>query len=165
MKGRPDTRAEQIRAALGTGAREYRVRVTGTKKRTGATVFLRTFVWTPMGWTIDTSHLHSRLDSDDPGAADQVISATLSRRHGRLGENRDTVHFGRGVDVPYGVLSVILDAARDAQLHMLPLDGVKVVVSQLGSRIAKLFQLDRQAQQHARPALYTEILARCAKFG
>ncbi|MEY8013836.1 hypothetical protein [Mycobacterium servetii] len=167
MNQQPRTRADQIRRAMGTAAsRDYRITVTGTATRTGRPVRLRTFLWesTSGRWTLDTAYLNERFDSGDPTYANKVIGATLSRDHGRLALNREAWHLAEGVDVPIFLLAVILDAAREAKRRSIRVDDLKVVVSQLGSRIIKWTQLNREAQQHARAALYKEIVRRCARL-
>jgi len=146
---------------------EYRIRVTGTRKRSGKKPPpLRTFIWdrTTRNWSLDTQYLNRRLGRGDPADVDRVISARFSRRHDRLGPNRDAWHLTQGVDVPIRTMTVILDAHRDAERTSVAVDGIKSVVSHLGSEIAKFVEVSADVQQHARAALYKEILRRCASF-
>lgn len=166
MSKPPPTRAEQIRRAMGTADRRDRVTVTGTRRNSGKLAPLRTFTrdWVIKSWSLDTGYLNRRLDSGDPADVDRVISALMSRRHARLGPNRDTWHLTQGVDVPIGIMSVILDALHDAGRTSVAVDDVKTVVSQLGREIGKFIGLPADSQQHARAALHKEILRRCASF-
>jgi hypothetical protein len=154
----------QIVGAMGSRPDRYRVRVTGTRRHGGRPAVMRTFGWdSATGWAIDVRHLApDRFDGDEPEVTvGKATSAMPSRRHARLGQNRNTVHFADGVDIGLGVLAVILDAAREAQIDAIPLDGVKLAVSQLGSYIAKLGGLDPHERRRAMPTLYKEILKRC----
>jgi hypothetical protein len=72
----------------------------------------------------------------------------------------DTVHLAPGVDVSKAVLTVILDALRSDERHKLDLGDLKVVVSELGSRIAQLGSLAGLRRQHAETALHRLILER-----
>jgi hypothetical protein len=73
------------------------------------------------------------------------------------------IHLARGVDVTHGTLAVILDALRSGERHEVDIHDIKVVVSQLGSEIARLFSLPSELRRHAEQALYTEIL-RCTNL-
>lgn len=64
-------------------------------------------------------------------------------------------------DVSSSVLIVVLDALVAAGRHQVDLGDMKVVVSQLGSRIAALDSLPDEKRRLAEAALYTEILGRC----
>jgi|SRR5277367_6664371 len=97
---------------MGTADRDYRITVTGTRKRSGEPAPLRTFLWDNRyrRWSLDTQYLNDRhLGKDDPAGADKMVDAIQSR--GRLGLNRDTWHLAKGVVVPIRTMSVILDAA------------------------------------------------------
>ncbi|WP_373121132.1 hypothetical protein [Mycobacterium marinum] len=73
------------------------------------------------------------------------------------------VPLARNVDIPAGVLSVILDALVSQARHKIDLSDIKIIVSQLGSRIVRLDTLDAERRRLAEPALHKEILARCTK--
>jgi hypothetical protein len=75
-----------------------------------------------------------------------------------------TVNLAKGVDVAATALVVILEALVSGSRHQIDVDNVKVIVSELGSRIAQLGELSAEDRQHAEPALYTEILARCTNI-
>lgn len=75
-----------------------------------------------------------------------------------------TVALARGVEVTAPALSVILDALAAAGRHRVDLADLKRVVSQLGARISKLPALTPEQRQHAEPALYCEIVARCTNL-
>lgn len=66
-----------------------------------------------------------------------------------------------GVDLPATTLTVILEALASRARHQIDVADVKLIVSQLGSRIAQLDTLPVEKRRLAEPALYTEILARC----
>lgn len=73
------------------------------------------------------------------------------------------VHLASGIDVPPPVLSAILDALRFGQRHEVDIEDIKLVVSQLGARIARLHTLpDGDTREIAKTALYSEILQRCS---
>jgi hypothetical protein len=72
-----------------------------------------------------------------------------------------TVHLADGVDPSASALAVILNAVRSGRRREVDLHDVKVVLSQLGSRITRLEQLPADTRGHAEQALYTEILDRC----
>jgi hypothetical protein len=59
------------------------------------------------------------------------------------------------------VLAIILDALESQARHQIDLADIKMIVSQLGSRIAQLDTLTAEYRRHAEDALYTEILRRC----
>jgi hypothetical protein len=164
---RHTTRADQIREAMGTADRRPRIAVTGTRKRSGRPIRLHVFLKDrdSQSWSLDTAYLNERhLGKGDPAGADKVISTIRSRRHGRLGPNRDAWHLAEGVDVPISIMSVILDAHQNAGRSSVAMDRVKAVVSQLGSEIRKFSELRPEKRQHAQNALYKEILRRCANF-
>jgi hypothetical protein len=73
-----------------------------------------------------------------------------------------TIHLARGVDLSASALEVILNALRSGRRPEVDLDDVKVVLSQLGSRIERLDGLPADTRRHAEQALYTEILKRCS---
>jgi len=79
--------------------------------------------------------------------------------YGELGDK--TIDLADGADVSPETLTVILDALRSDQRHKVDLTDLKCVVSQLGSRIAKLSSLSDEQRRHAEVALYSEILRRC----
>ena len=73
----------------------------------------------------------------------------------------ETVHLADGVDVAASALTVILEARVSQGRHQVDLADIKVVVSQLGSRLAALDTLTAEQRQLAEPALYAEIVRRC----
>lgn len=73
------------------------------------------------------------------------------------------VSLASNVEIPAGVLTIILDALVSQARHKFDLSDVKTIVPQLGSRIVQLSSLDAEQRRLAEPALYTEILARCTK--
>ena len=78
----PRTRADQIRDVMGTAGREYRITVTGTRKRGSRPVRLRTFLWDNMSqrWSLDTQYLNDRhLGKDDPAGVDKVVAYPSTR--------------------------------------------------------------------------------------
>jgi hypothetical protein len=75
-----------------------------------------------------------------------------------------TIHLADGVDFPAATLTVVLDALRSGGRHEVDLGDIKTVLSQLGSRIAQLGNLGDEERRRAEPALYVEILRRCAKL-
>lgn len=79
----------------------------------------------------------------------------LSRR------STGTFHLADGVDPQAAALVVILDALRSAGRREVDLYDIKVVVSQLGSRISKLRGLPQDARARAEPVLFNEIVRRC----
>lgn len=74
------------------------------------------------------------------------------------------VHLSDGVDLDAADLAVILDALRSDERHQVDIADMKRVVSQLGSRIARLGALDETLRGHAVNALYVEILRRCTSL-
>lgn len=81
-----------------------------------------------------------------------------SARTLRQGERVD---LGEGVTPEGSTLVVILDALRSAGRNAVDRDDVKLVLSQLGSRVAQLGTLTEEQRRHAEPALHAEILRRC----
>jgi hypothetical protein len=75
------------------------------------------------------------------------------------------VHLTDGVDLPAAVLAVVLEALVSQARHQIDLADIKVIVSQLGSRIAQLDTLTAEQRRLAESALYTEILGRCTTIG
>lgn len=82
-----------------------------------------------------------------------------TRLYDELGDK--TIHLADGVDVSPETLTVILDALRSDQRHKVDLTDLKCVISQLGSRIAKLSSLSDEQRRHVEVALYSEILLCC----
>jgi hypothetical protein len=76
-----------------------------------------------------------------------------------------TVHLADGVDTTAETLAVVLEALASQARHQIDLTDIKVIVSQLGSRIAQLETLTAAQRRLAEPALYTEILRRCTIIG
>jgi hypothetical protein len=75
----------------------------------------------------------------------------------------DTFPLADGVDVSAETLTVVLDALRSDERHEVDIDDLRVVVSQHGSRIAKLDGLEDDRRRLAIAALYTKILKCCAR--
>lgn len=75
-----------------------------------------------------------------------------------------SIRLARGVDVPGSALAIVLDALHSDERRELDLDDVKVIVSQLGSRLTQLDSLDDSQRRHATPTLYSEILRRCTSL-
>jgi len=74
------------------------------------------------------------------------------------------VDLGEGV-TPLGfTLAVVLEALHRDGRRGVDLGDLKVVLSQLGSRITALDTLSDEQRRHAQPALYSEILKRCTKI-
>ena len=78
---------------------------------------------------------------------------------------RETVSLARGVDMPSSVLVVILEALVSDARHSVDLADIKVVVSQLGSRLGTLDTLSAEQRRRAEPALFAEVLSRCTTIG
>lgn len=78
---------------------------------------------------------------------------------------RETVSLARGVDIPSSVLVVILEALVSDERHSIDLADIKVIVSQLGSRLTSLDTLTAEQRSRAVPALFAEILSRCTTIG
>jgi hypothetical protein len=75
-----------------------------------------------------------------------------------------TIHLADGVDLSAATLTVILNALRSDDRHEIDVDDLKTVLSQLGSLISQLRELDDEQRRLAEPALFAEILRRCAKL-
>ena|GEM_PF-4855597 len=88
----------------------------------------------------------------------------------------ETVHLADGVDIAAGTLAFILDALRSDGRHHVDIDDINLVVSQLGSQIARILELPTLARRDSptpeqveqlttvrliRKALYKEVLRRC----
>lgn len=73
------------------------------------------------------------------------------------------INLGGGCDPTGLTLAVVLNALRSGGRIEVDLADLKVVFSQLGSRITKLDGLPETQRRHAEAALYTEILRRCTK--
>jgi hypothetical protein len=71
------------------------------------------------------------------------------------------VDLANGVNLKAAALRIILDALVSAGHHQISLEDLKVVLSQLGSRITQIDTLPIDARRLAEPALYNTILARC----
>jgi len=76
---------------------------------------------------------------------------------------RQRVDLGEGVNPVGFTLAVVLDALHSDGRREVDLGDVKVVLSQLGSRITALDTLTDEQRQHAENALYSEIVRRCTK--
>ncbi len=88
----------------------------------------------------------------------------------------ETVHLADGVDIAAGTMAFILDALRSDGRHHVDIDDINLVVSQLGSQIARIPELPTLARRDSptperveqlttvrliRKALYKEVLRRC----
>lgn len=73
------------------------------------------------------------------------------------------VDLGEGVNPVGFTLAVVLEALHRDGRRGVDLGDLKVVLSQLGSRITALDTLSHELRRHAQPALYSEILKRCTK--
>ena len=71
------------------------------------------------------------------------------------------VDLGEGVNPVGFTLAVVLEALHRDGRRQLDLGDLKVVLSQLGSRITALDTLADEQRRHAEPALYSEIVRRC----
>lgn len=76
-----------------------------------------------------------------------------------------TVVLCNDVDIPVGMLVFILDACASVARHQIDIADIKMIVSQLGSRISQIETLDGEQRRLAEPALYAEILRRCTTIG
>jgi hypothetical protein len=131
------------------------------------------------GWVRATPRSHrqrAKFDRDQralreaaahhPGAAVLAAGFQLAPRQKThpdavLGSSR--VDLGEGV-TPLGfTLAVVLEALHSDGRRGVDLGDLKVVLSQLGSRITALDTLSEELRRHAQPALYSEILKRCTK--
>ncbi|MCB0942699.1 MAG: hypothetical protein KDB72_20950 [Mycobacterium sp.] len=102
-----------------------------------------------------------------PSMRDRALQVPLPRRDAgiAIGEplSPARVELGNGVSPRGDTLAVILDALRSDGRDEVDRDDVKVVLSQLGRQIVELGNLDEQKRRLAEPALYAEIVRRCAK--
>lgn len=110
---------------------------------------------------------------DDPGGPQWRVETREHRAHSRVtmdghrmrlgfGESLpDPINLTKGMDVPASTLVVILDALARGGRHRIFMADLKVIVSQLGSRISKFTMLPAAQQRLAESALYSEILRRC----
>lgn len=88
----------------------------------------------------------------------------------------ETVHLADGVDIAAGTMAFILDALRSDERHHVDIDDIKLVVSQLGSQIARIPELPTLARRDSptpeqveqlttvrliQKALHKEVLRRC----
>ncbi|WP_137147547.1 hypothetical protein [Mycolicibacterium sp. CR10] len=76
----------------------------------------------------------------------------------------DTIDIAAGVRLKTTNLRVVLDALASDGRHSIELEDMKVILSQLGSRMTHLNTLPPEKRQHAEPALYAAILARCTSI-
>jgi hypothetical protein len=117
------------------------------------------------------------VNHPEPDKYDKSIDRQISRlmaRRPELGvpygvslqapETEPTIHLARGVDIAADTLSVILDALHSDGRHEVDIRDIKMVVSQVGSDIARLDSVPSELRQHAEKALYTEILRRCTNL-
>jgi len=147
------------------------ITVTGSKRHTGKAVPLRKFRRDESdgNWVVDLNTAGSITTylerGDDPDtAADKVVSAIMSQRHGRLASDGTVWRFGKTA-VPVIVMNVVLNAIRSAGLISVQLDDIKDVQTHNGSDIKKLIGLSADARKHAENALYAVILQRCSTLG
>lgn len=80
----------------------------------------------------------------------------------------DVIHLAEGVDVPQSSLNMIFDAIASTAkaIGVIPVDiaDLKLIVSQLGSRLSALDSLTSDQRRLAEPVLYSEILKRCSNI-
>ena len=79
-----------------------------------------------------------------PGGTDRPVDADPTA----------PIHLAEGADITAATLVVILDALRYGQRPTVDLDDIKLVISQLGSRLARLVELDSTLRLQAELALY-----------
>jgi hypothetical protein len=130
---------------------EYRVVVTehtrhGVAKR-------HTFVLIAETWD-EPDGPHWGCETDRPIRADHGLVAVAEPLP-------ETIGLARGLDLPAPALVVVLEALVSGSRHHIDVADIKVIVSQLGSRITALDALSADQRRSAEPALYTEILRRC----
>lgn len=75
-----------------------------------------------------------------------------------------TVAVGSGVSVAAPSLRVVLDALASGGRHRIEVEDLKVILSQLGSRISHVGVLPAAQRRHAERALHTAILSRCTSL-
>jgi len=129
-----------------------------------------------LGWFIETPASSKQLkERTVPGVPFLVGAPTGQRR--RIGAryympigtrsygpiDDGPIHLGPGVDIGRRALNVILDALRSDQRPTVDLADIKAVVSQLGSHMSRLDNLDEDQRGHAESALYMLILKRCIR--
>lgn len=127
---------------------------------------------------------YNQLLEQMPNPADRVVEGTWSdddqqeyaarreRMHDAYWPSSGDVHFrdelgearvdlGDGVTPQGSTLSVILEALYRAGRTEVDRDDLKVVLSQLGSRITQLDKLSDEQQRQAQGALHAQIVGRC----
>lgn len=94
------------------------------------------------------------------------IHRALSPSSGDVGNNdvlgTARVDLGDGVTPHGSTLAVVLEALHAHHQSNVDRDDLKVVLSQLGSRITNFTTLPEQQRELARAALYSQIVARCS---
>jgi hypothetical protein len=78
------------------------------------------------------------------------------------------LHLAEGVDVPESILDIVLDAIASTtssvgHIHV-DIADLKIVISQLGSRLSSMELLSDDRRRLAEPALYSEIVKRCTSI-
>ena len=165
----------------------YAVTVSAQRSR-GGRALLHTFAYrvqaeigglaygdTSNSWVVATPPTKKQINYADQRRGITRMEAVTERRIGGGEQGNDltaaqfvdeeaSIHLVPGVDVHPAVLSHILNALRNDNRHEIDIDDVKVVVSQLASRIRKLDSLLDDERRRAAAALYVEILKRCTKI-
>ncbi len=103
---------------------------------------------------------HPEHDWLAPAAAD-FRPAPRQKTHPDAVLGSPRVDLGEGVNPVGFTLAVVLEALHRDGRRQLDLGDLKVVLSQLGSRITALDTLADEQRRHAEPALYSEIVRRC----
>jgi len=105
---------------------------------------------------------HPEHDWLEMAAADfRPAPRRTNQPDGVLGRQREDL--GEGVNPVGFTLAVVLEALHSDGRRGVDLGDLKVVFSQLGSRITALDTLSDEQRQHAESALYSEIVRRCTK--
>lgn len=165
----------------------YAVTVSAQRSR-GGRALLHTFAYrehaeigglaygdTSNSWVVATPPTKKQINYADHRRGITRMESVTERRIGGGEQGNDltaaqfvgeetSIHLAPGVDVHPGVLSHILHALRHDNRHEIDIDDVKVVVSQLASRVRLLDSLPDDDRRRAAAALYVEILKRCTKI-
>jgi hypothetical protein len=106
--------------------------------------------WMPETHSSRKQLKHSRTPLSPLGVANWPPPPRRDLRTSLYDELGDkTIDLADGADVSPETLTVILDALRSDQRHEVDLTDLKCVISQLGSRIAKLSSLSDEQRRHA----------------